>query len=50
MNMTQLINYTRTFKLKDKIVREVLEILLNREHPFYQIIEYQLSEYYKSGV
>ena len=43
MDISILIEHITTSKFKDKLKQDVLEILLKRNHPIYDIIEYEIS-------
>ena len=43
MDMELFMEHIKTSKFKNKLKQDVLELLLNWNHPIYDIIEYELS-------
>ena len=43
IDIEDLMEYIETSKFKDKLIHEVLELLLNMNHPLYDLIECELA-------
>ena len=44
IDIGEFMEYIRTSKFKVKLIHDVLDTLLNRNHPLYDVIEYELRE------
>ena len=43
VDIAELMEYVETSKFKQKLIHDVLEILFNMNHPFYEVIESELT-------